>query len=151
MSYHNPEYLITRHKKWIYNQAKFLNDTLSGNNQIGLCKKKTNEEFVKLINTYVSAYAQKINVHPKRINIKKMKTRWGSCSILTGNITLNSHLRYLPEKSIKYVIFHELTHLIRRNHDKDFWERIAQEFPDYKKMGKDLLGYRYLLEKKQIM
>ena len=150
INYHNPESLITRHKKWIYNQAKFINETLKGVTQISLCEKRTDLEFKELITFYVSTYARQLGVHPKKVTIKKMKSRWGSCSISTGNITLNSYLKYLPKRSIRYIIFHELTHLIRRNHDRGFWELISRKFPDYKEIKKNLLGYWYLVEKNLI-
>ena len=43
---------------------------------------------------------KKYNVAPKSFAIKKMKTRWGSCSS-KGNINLNLHLIKLPEQCIK--------------------------------------------------
>lgn len=80
---------------------------------------------------------KKYNVAPKSFAIKKMKTRWGSCSS-KGNINLNLHLIKLPEQCIKEVILHELCHLVHFNHSKDFYVLMTAEMPDWKVWKKEL-------------
>ena len=80
---------------------------------------------------------EKYNVAPKRFTIKKMKTRWGSCS-RSGNISLNLHLIKLPEQCIKEVILHELCHLVHFNHSKEFYALMTAEMPDWKNWKKEL-------------
>jgi predicted metal-dependent hydrolase len=55
------------------------------------------------------------------VKIRKMQTRWGSCSP-ADNINLNSWLVMLPDHLSDYVILHELVHTRHRNHGKRFWE-----------------------------
>ena len=80
---------------------------------------------------------KKYNVAPKSFAIKKMKTRWGSCSS-KGNINLNLHLIKLPEQCIKEVILHELCHLVHFNHSKDFYALMTAEMPDWKVWKKEI-------------
>ncbi len=80
---------------------------------------------------------KKYNVAPKSFAIKKMKTRWGSCSS-KGNINLNLHLIKLPEQCIKEVILHELCHLVHFNHSKEFYALMTAEMPDWKIWKKEL-------------
>ena len=80
---------------------------------------------------------KKYNVAPKSFAIKKMKTRWGSCSS-KGNINLNLHLIKLPEQCIKEVILHELCHLVYFNHSKEFYALMTAEMPDWKVWKKEL-------------
>lgn len=80
---------------------------------------------------------KKYNVAPKSFAIKKMKTRWGSCSS-KGNINLNLHLIKLPEQCIKEVILHELCHLVHFNHSKDFYDLMTAEMPDWKVWKKEI-------------
>ena len=56
----------------------------------------------------------------KDLKIKKMKSRWGSCST-RNSINLNSWLILLPDHLIDYVILHELVHTVHKNHGPDFW------------------------------
>lgn len=79
----------------------------------------------------------KYNVAPKSFTIRKMKTRWGSCS-RKGSISLNLHLIKLPEPCIKEVILHELCHLVHFNHSKDFYALMTAEMPDWKLWKKEL-------------
>lgn len=80
---------------------------------------------------------EKYNVAPTSFAIRKMKTRWGSCS-RKGSISLNLHLIKLPEQCIKEVILHELCHLVHFNHSKDFYALMTAEMPDWKVWKKEL-------------
>lgn len=80
---------------------------------------------------------EKYNVAPTTFAIKKMKTRWGSCS-RKGNISLNLHLIKLSEQCIKEVILHELCHLVHFNHSKEFYALMTAEMPDWKNWKKEL-------------
>ena len=80
---------------------------------------------------------KKYDVFPKSFTIKKMKTRWGSCSS-KGSINLNLDLIKLPEGCIKAVILHELCHLVHMNHSKEFYALMTAEMPDWKVWDKQL-------------
>ncbi len=143
--YIDPEKLIDRHKNWIYRKATVIHDALNDSPKRKLNLERTDEKFKELICSYVDVFSEKLRVHPNKITFRKMKSRWGSCSGYNKNITINTHLRYLPENIIGYVVLHELTHLLERKHNKEFWERISRTYPDYKDIKKDLLMYWYLL------
>jgi len=54
-----------------------------------------------------------------KIFLKNLKTLWGSCSY-QNNINLNIHLMRLPRHLIDYIILHELTHTVIKNHSTSF-------------------------------
>ena len=72
-----------------------------------------------------------------QLTIRKMKSRWGSCSS-TGNISLNLHLIRVPVECLDQVILHELCHLKFFNHSKDFYALMAKHNPLYKLHEKQL-------------
>lgn len=53
------------------------------------------------------------------LSIKKMKTRWGSCSG-SNKINLNYLLMILPEYLVEFVLLHELCHTKIKNHGPQF-------------------------------
>lgn len=59
------------------------------------------------------------------VKIRRMKTRWGSCSTRNG-INLNSWLMMLPDHLSDYVILHELVHTRYKDHSRQFWKMLDQ-------------------------
>lgn len=72
------------------------------------------------------------NLHPSSYQIKKMKTRWGTCNTKTKKIWLNLELAHKSEDCIEYVILHELAHLRVSNHGKDFRQIMDYYMPCWK-------------------
>jgi len=71
----------------------------------------------------VEELSLRYNLPYQELKIKKMKSRWGSCSP-KNSINLNSWLVMLPEHLIDYVICHELVHTIQKDHSPRFWDRL---------------------------
>lgn len=86
--------------------------------------KKYSEWIIKKFEVY--------NVKPWKISIRKMKSRWGSCS-RKWNITLNVDLIRAPRGCIEYVITHECSHLLEYGHTKRFYEIQTSQMPDWEK------------------
>jgi predicted metal-dependent hydrolase len=78
------------------------------------------------------------------LKIRRMKTRWGSCTA-RKSINLNSWLVMLPEYLSDYVILHELVHTRIPDHSIRFWEELDGI------TGGLSMEYRRELRKRQIM
>jgi len=55
------------------------------------------------------------------VKVRRMKSRWGSCTAKNG-INLNTWLVMLPAHLSDYVILHELAHTRHRDHSSRFWD-----------------------------
>ena len=78
------------------------------------------------------------------IRVRRLKSRWGSCS-QQKNISLSIYLMQLPWELIDYVLLHELTHTKHLNHGKDFWDHMDNCLPGAKEMSRQLKPYQPLL------
>ena len=63
--------------------------------------------------------------------IKKMKTKWGTCTIASCRIWLNLELAKKPEHCLEYIIVHEMIHLIERNHTDRFVAYMNKFMPQW--------------------
>jgi predicted metal-dependent hydrolase len=97
------------------------------------------------VEAVIEEYTDKLGYKPNKIYIRRQQTKWGSCSG-KKNITLNLKLVCLPEQIIEYVVFHELTHVVYRKHDKKFWDAIGRKYPNYKEHEQKLLEYWFTTE-----
>ncbi|ART83858.1 metal-dependent hydrolase [Oceanisphaera profunda] len=53
-------------------------------------------------------------------NVRKMKTKWGSCNPNSRRILLNLELVKKPPECLEYIVVHELAHLLERHHNARF-------------------------------
>lgn len=70
--------------------------------------------------------------------VKKMRTRWGSCNINKKRIWLNLELAKQPEYCLEYVVVHEMTHLLERNHNARFKKYLDEFIPEWKSIEAEL-------------
>lgn len=82
-------------------------------------------------------YSQSSGLKYTRVTVRRMRTRWGSCSS-KNSISLNSALFFMPEELIKYVCLHELVHTVHKNHSQNFWNALVAILPDAMQLRKQL-------------
>lgn len=68
----------------------------------------------------ISQYEKKMKVTVNEFGIKKMRTRWGTCSRVPKRIWLNLELAKKPREHIEYIVVHEMTHFLERRHNERF-------------------------------
>ena len=71
-------------------------------------------------------------LHPGRISIRSMKTRWGSCTVRTGDIRINLDLVYFPDECLDYILLHELLHIRFHDHGQGFKAALSAYMPDWR-------------------
>ncbi len=72
-------------------------------------------------------WASKLGVSYNKFSVRKMYSRWGSCSA-DKNISINCLLMLAPDSVINYIIVHELSHLRYMDHSKDFYTFVDSHF-----------------------
>jgi len=94
---------------------------------IGFLQNKLLSEITAIIIILSKQY--KLNF--TEIKIRDNKTKWGSCSNKSV-LSFNWRLIFTPEEILKYVIIHEMCHLLEMNHSQRFWDLVEGLYPDYK-------------------
>jgi len=74
----------------------------------------------------------------KRVQIRRQRTRWGSCSA-TGTISLNVCALFQEPAVMRYLLIHELSHTRHMNHSRRFWSLVESMEPDYRRLDRELL------------
>jgi predicted metal-dependent hydrolase len=95
------------------------------------------KEAENLLPQRLEILANKHKINYRSCNVKKLKSRWGSCDS-RKNIVLNIYLIQLDWKLIDYVILHELNHTYHQHHQSTFWESMENLLPHSKEYRKAL-------------
>ena len=86
----------------------------------------------------LEALAASTGLRFARVQIRRQRTRWGSCSA-RGTISVNICLAFLEPAVVRYLLVHELSHTRHMNHSARFWSLVEQHDPDYRQHDRELL------------
>lgn len=78
----------------------------------------------------VNYFKQYFNIRPKGIKVKEQKKRWASCTS-NNELLFNWRCSMAPANILDYIVLHEMTHMIYKDHSQEFWDRMAAVMPDY--------------------
>lgn len=80
----------------------------------------------------IQKWERKLKVVVSAYFLQRMKTKWGSCNHLDGNIRLNTELVKKPKDLLEYVIVHEMAHLIEPSHSERFIAILDEHYPSWR-------------------
>jgi hypothetical protein len=89
----------------------------------------------------VKILAEKHGFNYNVLKINCATSRWGSCSA-NNNINLSLYLMRLPNDLVDYIILHELTHTIHKNHGPNFWKHLDGLTGNAKALAQRVKKYR---------
>jgi predicted metal-dependent hydrolase len=138
--------LLEKHDKWIATKMAEIQEAFKLASRLKLNKSRSDEDFKEIVNSAKKKDERELRVHVNEVFYRRMNSKWGSLSS-KANLTLNPILRYLPDKTIEYVIFHEIAHSISRRHDKKFWSVVDSVFPDHNLIENELFAYWFLIHR----
>ncbi len=133
ISFRRAESLVLQKLDWINKQQ---NKYLKKINITKLTKSASPEEML-VVKKQVEHLANKYGFTFSKITLRKMSTRWGSCTT-KNNISLNIGLVALTDELRDYIILHELVHTKIKNHSKEFWNELGNFIPNPKALNKKL-------------
>ena len=134
---------ILGHQYEIILKKTSKNDIKKTNDKI-IIQYKNNVSHEKLLDDLYSIIG-KYGVIKPVLKIRKMKARWGSYSRDNNTILVNKELYSASLDCIKYVIIHELTHVLYYNHSKEFYKFLSIHCPDWESC-KAKLDYEFVRE-----
>lgn len=127
-------------KEWVFKKLAELPET----KPLQPATKEQKKQALEKIKDLAAVYAQLYGVTYRKISVKNMRARWGSCSV-QGNLNFNWRLLLAPEGIMRYVVVHEICHLRELNHSARFWTLVAQTIPEYKLCRKWLRQHGHTL------
>ena len=106
-----------------------------------LAVKALKDEANVLLPQRLEQLAKKFNYVYTSVNIRKLHSRWGSCS-QNRDIKLSLYLMQLPWELIDYVLLHELAHTKVLHHGPDFWHELESSLPNARILRKQIRAYQ---------
>jgi predicted metal-dependent hydrolase len=106
-------------------------------------------KLLEYVRNEVIEFSYQLDKKVKTIKISDLKSRWGSCSS-GGVLCFNLKLIFAPQAVIRYVVAHEVAHLVEMNHSERFWRIVNQLYPGYM-MHREWLKSNGILLKKYLL
>jgi predicted metal-dependent hydrolase len=94
----------------------------------------------------ICEWEEKLGVKVSAYYLQRMKTKWGSCNHKAGHIRLNTELVKKPKNLIKYVVVHEMLHLIEPTHNDRFVALLDRFYPHWREARAELNGLPLVAE-----
>ncbi len=80
----------------------------------------------------IAGWEPRMGVKVADFSIRKMKTKWGSCTPARRTIRFNLELAKRPPDCLEYVVIHEMVHLLEASHNQRFIGFMDQFMPQWK-------------------
>ncbi len=87
----------------------------------------------------IAKWERAMRVHVRRVFVRHMKTKWGSCNPRAGSIRLNTELAKKPRECLEYILVHEMVHLLEPTHNARFVRLMDQYIPRWQSQ-RDILN-----------
>src|SRR5947207_10788886 len=85
-----------------------------------------------VVPSLITTWEAVLDVSVPRWSIRRMKTKWGSCNRETGHIWFNVELAKKHPDCLEYIVVHEMTHHLERNHGQRFTALMDGFMPDWR-------------------
>ena len=90
------------------------------------------DQLKALIPPLLDKWQPLLGVQAAAWGIKKMKTKWGSCTPTARRVWFNLELAKKPVLCLEYIVVHELVHLLERHHNERFTAVMDAFLPNWR-------------------
>lgn len=91
---------------------------------------------------WLQSVAREHRFEVARTQVRRQRTRWGSCS-RSGTVSVNACLMFQRPEIVRYLFVHELAHTVHLNHSRPFWRVVAALEPGWRELDRGLsAGWR---------
>jgi len=94
---------------------------------------------------FMVGYVRRINEATLNVTIGGVRigsakyTRLAQINLKSRIITFSRHaIENVPERGRRYLVLHELSHVLEASHNKKFWSNVERYEPEYRAIGKEL-------------
>lgn len=100
--------------------------------------RKAHESLVPWLQSTAAQHGRPVG----RIQVRRQRTRWGSCS-RSGTLSINACLMFQAPEVVRYLFVHELAHTVHMNHSRSFWRLVEALEPGWRELDRELAaGWR---------
>ncbi len=90
------------------------------------------ERLRELVPPLLAKWEPILRVHAAGFGVRRMKTKWGGCSVDAKRIWVNLELAKKPKQCLEYIVVHELVHLSERRHNDRFIAALDRHLPHWR-------------------
>lgn len=80
----------------------------------------------------IEKWEKKLDVTLGKLIVRRMKTKWGSCTPKSRTLRINLDLAKKPPECMEYIVVHELVHLLEPSHNAKFIALMDQFLPKWR-------------------
>ncbi len=131
--------------KVVLRNTKFMDLYIDKSSSTEKKKKALNNwyrrELKKILPPLIEKWSKKMKIDILDYRIKYMKTKWGTCNKEAGRIWINLELIKKPTHHLEYIIVHEMTHFLERNHNDRFVKLMNKFMPQWRTVKGELNNF----------
>lgn len=123
------------------NKRLFLPEKNAQTRLVKWCK----DNAKRILTQVTEKYAEKMSVAYQSVTITSARSRWGCCTF-DNRLRYSYRLIFTPKEVVEYVVVHELSHILQKNHSSAFWREVEKFIPDWKRKRKWLREHGALMQ-----
>jgi predicted metal-dependent hydrolase len=125
---HSPSRIEIRHRKIILQ----IRPSSSAERRRELLEQWYRTQLKAAVQPLIVKWERAMGVTVEQVFVRRMKTKWGSCSPSSASVRFNTDLAKKPPECLEYIVVHELAHLIEPTHNDRFTAQLDRMMPNWR-------------------